>query len=309
MKVAAEGAVKMTTADEGVKATTEGAVKETENVTESSWVDQYNRLNASVSVFVNATRAYYNYREKEKKILSGFEKTMEQLVASYTDNLHARMESSISKEMDTLKQLQQATSTAVLQAGVAAVQREKRESDLPRFIEHQTTVLSQCLAGSVSELNASLQRNVSEFQTELASASTKLLPELPSLPAPAKNDLTSLYTSLKQFVSEGSSKEKDWFPYPQLYPPGRLLHMRNNPTIGKQDDYELMEAVADRFKGKPFSYRFENTASEKKNVEMVEVDKEEFDHFSLDVSLVEDHRMGNYVWGLCKYYDSLKRDS
>ena len=157
------------------------------------------------------------------------------------------------------------------------------------------------------ELNAALQQNVAQFQKEMASASNTLLPPLT---APAKNDLASLYQSLRQFVSEGcGKKEKDWFPYPQLYPPGTLLHLRNNPTIGKQDDYALMEAVADRCQGKRPSTRFGSAGDEKKGVEMVEVDKEEFDHYSLDVSLIEDHRMGNYVWGLCKYYDSLKRDA
>ena len=293
---------------------------------ETSWVEGYNRLNTSMSVFVNAARAYYSYRESEKKILGGFEKTVEQLVGSYTDNLHTRIEDSIGREMEKLKALQLTTSAATLAAGVAAVRQEEREGDLPRFIQQQTAVrqeeregdlprfiqqqtavLGQCLAGSVSELNAALQQNVAQFQKEMASASNTLLPPLT---APAKNDLASLYQSLRQFVSEGcGKKEKDWFPYPQLYPPGTLLHLRNNPTIGKQDDYALMEAVADRCQGKRPSARFGSAGDEKKGVEMVEVDKEEFDHYSLDVSLIEDHRMGNYVWGLCKYYDSLKRDA
>lgn len=274
---------------------------------ETSWVEGYNRLNTSMSVFVNAARAYYSYRESEKKILGGFEKTVEQLVGSYTDNLHTRIEGSIGREMEKLKALQLTTSAATLAAGVAAVRQEEREGDLPRFIQQQTAVLGQCLAGSVSELNAALQQNVAQFQKEMASASNTLLPPLT---APAKNDLASLYQSLRQFVSEGcGKKEKDWFPYPQLYPPGTLLHLRNNPTIGKQDDYALMEAVADRCQGKRPSARFGSAGDKKKGVEMVEVDKEEFDHYSLDVSLIEDHRMGNYVWGLCKYYDSLKRDA
>ena len=69
---------------------------------ETSWVDGYIRLKTSMSVFVNAARAYYSYRESEKKILGGFEKTVEQLVGSYTDNLHTRIEGSIGREVEKL---------------------------------------------------------------------------------------------------------------------------------------------------------------------------------------------------------------
>ena len=55
-------------------------------------------------------------------------------------------------------------------------------------------------------------------------------------------------------------------------------------------------------------YRFEGNAADpiifnQAKVELVGVEKEEFDHFSLEASLMEDHRMGNYVWGLCRLFD------
>ena len=62
---------------------------------ETSWVEGYNRLNTSMSVFVNAARAYYSYRESEKKILGGFEKTVEQLG---TDLLNMVVETACGKQ-------------------------------------------------------------------------------------------------------------------------------------------------------------------------------------------------------------------
>ena len=100
---------------------------------------------------------------------------------------------------------------------------------------------------------------------------------------------------LKQVFSKKEEKG-DWFPYPQLYPPGVILHIRNNPTMKNLDDYEVLEEAKKRLDGKTRDRVVSDT-------QLVEVDKEEFDHYSLESTLAEDHRMGNYVWGLIRVID------
>ena len=268
---------------------------------ECSWVDDYNRINSNLSTFVNVARAYANYREKDKEAMSRFKSTTEQLVESYTENMQSRIENCFGKTMDVLKLAQRETSREDVEARVRAL-KEERNNDICPFIDQQTTVLSNYLQTSVAQLNQSLQQNITQFYTELQSRGDTLLPSL----SPSKYDLSSLYKTVRQFITEGFGKEqKDWVPYPQLYPPGTLIHMRNNTSIGKRDDYELLEAVADRLEKKEQPVGM----GKEENVELVEVEKSEVDHYSMDSSLIEDHRMGNYVWGLCKYYDSHKRDS
>lgn len=69
--------------------------------------------------------------------------------------------------------------------------------------------------------------------------------------------------------------------------------------IGKIGTSEMMEEVRKRFSGITTGRKEYNNA----NVELVQVEKEEFDHYSLDSTLMEDHRMNNYVWGLCRLFD------
>ena len=268
---------------------------------ECSWIDDYNRINSNISSFVHVARAYANYREKDKEAMNRFKSMAGKLVESYTENMQSRIENSADKTIDLLKLTQRGTSQEDMDARVRAL-KEVRDNDICPFIDQQTAGLSNYLQTSVAQLNQSLQQDITQFHKELQSMGDTLLPPL----SPSKYDLGSLYKTVRQFITEGFGKEqKDWFPYPQLYPPGTLIHMRNNTSIGKRDDYELLEAVADRLEKK------ERPAGmgKEENVELVEVEKSEFDHYSMDSSLIEDHRMGNYVWGLCKYYDSHKRDS
>lgn len=135
-----------------------------------------------------------------------------------------------------------------------------------------------------------------KYEEQIVSADKVLLPIITKEP----KKVTDFSQFLKRLNAQGSSDgSKDWFPYPQLYPPGVLLHLRSNPYIGKIETTEMMEQVRYRFEG--------NTADRiifnQSKVHLTCVEKEEFDHFSLEPSLIEDHRMGNYVWGLCRLFD------
>lgn len=113
-----------------------------------------------------------------------------------------------------------------------------------------------------------------------------------------------LYESIRSLLTEGIKKrEVDWFPYLQLYPPGKLYHIQGNPVNGTMDDYDLLEEIAMRIRQGKSAGIIEDKV-DRKNISLVEIEKEEFDHYSLHESLMDDHRMGNYVWGLCKLYDN-----
>ena len=134
------------------------------------------------------------------------------------------------------------------------------------------------------------------YEQQITTADKLLFPILSKEP----KKVTDFAQFLKKLNTEGSSNgTKDWFPYPQLYPPGVLLHLRSNPYIGKIETEEMMEQVRYRFEGNAADPIIFNQAQ----VQLVSVEKEEFDHFSLEPSLMEDHRMGNYVWGLCRLFD------
>lgn len=125
-----------------------------------------------------------------------------------------------------------------------------------------------------------------------------------------KNDssLKALYNSIRSLFTDGFVKKqtKDWFPYPQLFPPGKLYHIQNNPMNGIMDDYDLLKEVSTRLKQQKNAGLIQNQESAE-SARLVRVEKEEFDHYSLHDSLFEDHRVGNYVWGLCRVYDSTFR--
>ena len=61
----------------------------------------------------------------------------------------------------------------------------------------------------------------------------------------------------------------------------------------------MMEHVRYQFEGNAADPTIFNQA----NVQLVSVEKVEFDPFSLEPSLMEDHRMGNYVCGLCRLFN------
>ena len=94
-------------------------------------------------------------------------------------------------------------------------------------------------------------------------------------------------------------QEYDWFPYPQLYPPGSIFHIRNNPHSTILDDDFILNEISKRLNG--VDSRDSKECLE--GTELVHVDKKEFDHYSLESSLMEDHRMGNYAWGLIREFD------
>ena len=113
-----------------------------------------------------------------------------------------------------------------------------------------------------------------------------------------------LYESIRSLITDGMKKrDVDWFPYLQLYPPGKLYHIQGNPVNGIMDDYDLLEEIAMRIRQGKSAGIIEDKV-DRKSISLVEVEKEEFDHYSLHESLMDDHRMGNYVWGLCKLYDN-----
>jgi len=75
-----------------------------------------------------------------------------------------------------------------------------------------------------------------------------------------------------------------------------ILHLRNNPSSSWKDDYVALEEVKKRLTGNVSEFNVSGC-------ELVGVDKSEFDHYSLESSLIDDHRMGNYVNGLLRIYD------
>ena len=159
-------------------------------------------------------------------------------------------------------------------------------------------------------LQQKLADNHQQFFSSLDLIHKPILPIIPSSPSPSPssssiNDLLTMIKTISKKATKHSSEkgekdeEYDWFPYPQLYPPGRIFHIRNNPNSTLLDDDFILNEISNRLKG----VNLKDPKEYSESVELVHVDKKEFDHYSLEASLMEDHRMGNYAWGLIREFD------
>ena len=151
-----------------------------------------------------------------------------------------------------------------------------------------------------------LQKCQNELNNQL---SLSLSTETPSFHQLLDSTIKPLFDSIHSLFTEGFEKKEkvDWFPYPQLYPPGKQYHIQQNPMNGIMDDYDLLAETAMRLEKGTGAGIIENKEIVR-DTQLIEVGKEEFDHYSLHESLFEDHRIGNYVWGLCRVYDSHFKD-
>ena len=253
----------------------------------NTFLSQYNALNNSLSLSFNFMQAYNSFFEQEKRILTSYHVSVDKLIDTYFHNVKAR--GSILKDRNA----EQLDPSRVMQS-VANALEETSAAELAEYSAKQASLLVQHLTSRTASLEGELQETRQRLLDSLQSLKKPLLPAIPSAAATAES-FSDFLTVLKQVFAKKEEKE-DWFPYPQLYPPGVILHIRNNPTMKKLDDYEVLEEAKKRLDGKTSDYVVSDT-------QLVEVDKEEFDHYSLESSLAEDHRMGNYVWGLMRLID------
>ena len=253
----------------------------------NSFLAEYNALNNSLSLAFNFMHAYNSFYEQEKRILDDYHNSVDKLLDTYRHNVKER--GTILKDRNA-EQLDPSR----VSSSVPNALEETSGAELAEYSAKQASLLIHHLTSRTASLEGELQETRQRLLDSLQPLKKPLLPAIPSAAATAES-FSDFLMVLKQVFSKKEEKG-DWFPYPQLYPPGVILHIRNNPTMKNLDDYEVLEEAKKRLDGKTWDRVVSDT-------QLVEVDKEEFDHYSLESSLAEDHRMGNYVWGLMRVID------
>ena len=244
---------------------------------------EYNDLNNEISLVYNNTRLYSEYRENEKKLIQEYRKSIDSLLSMYVENIQNRVNTEIERGIgmtDTKNLMDMSTGR-----------------DIVEYSSKKASLLQTSLIDRSQTLETELRTNRDLFLHNLQSINKPLLPSISTDVISATDSVSSFISLAKRFLLDpGTKKDTDWFPYPQLYPPGVILHLRNNPSSSWKDDYVALEEVKKRLTGNVSEFNVSGC-------ELVGVDKSEFDHYSLESSLIDDHRMGNYVNGLLRIYD------
>ena len=257
----------------------------------TSFLSEYNTLNTSLSLAFNFMHAYNAFFEQEKRILDAYHTSVDSLLDTYRHNVKERGNLLRDRSAEQLDPSRVAPSVIGDQSNAL---EETSGAELVEYSAKQASLLVHYLASRTASLEEELKETRQQLLDSLQPLKKPLLPAIPSAAATAES-FSDFLMVLKQVFSKKEEKG-DWFPYPQLYPPGVILHIRNNPTMKNLDDYEVLEEAKKRLDGKTRDRVVSDT-------QLVEVDKEEFDHYSLESTLAEDHRMGNYVWGLMRVID------
>ena len=257
----------------------------------TSFLSEYNTLNTSLSLAFNFMHAYNAFFEQEKRILDAYHTSVDSLLDTYRHNVKERGNLLRDRSAEQLDPSRVAPSVIGDQSNAL---EETSGAELVEYSAKQASLLVHYLASRTASLEGELKETRQQLLDSLQPLKKPLLPAIPSATATAES-FSDFLMVLKQVFSKKEEKG-DWFPYPQLYPPGVILHIRNNPTMKNLDDYEVLEEAKKRLDGKTRDRVVSDT-------QLVEVDKEEFDHYSLESTLAEDHRMGNYVWGLIRVID------
>ena len=257
----------------------------------TSFLSEYNTLNTSLSLAFNFMHAYNAFFEQEKRILDAYHTSVDSLLDTYRHNVKERGNLLRDRSAEQLDPSRVAPSVIGDQSNAL---EETSGAELVEYSAKQASLLVHHLASRTVSLEEELKETRQQLLDSLQPLKKPLLPAIPSAAATAES-FSDFLMVLKQVFSKKEEKG-DWFPYPQLYPPGVILHIRNNPTMKNLDDYEVLEEAKKRLDGKTRDRVVSDT-------QLVEVDKEEFDHYSLESTLAEDHRMGNYVWGLMRVID------
>ena len=257
----------------------------------TSFLSEYNTLNTSLSLAFNFMHAYNAFFEQEKRILDAYHTSVDSLLDTYRHNVKERGNLLRDRSAEQLDPSRVAPSVIGDQSNAL---EETSGAELVEYSAKQASLLVHHLASRTVSLEEELKETRQQLLDSLQPLKKPLLPAIPSAAATAES-FSDFLMVLKQVFSKKEEKG-DWFPYPQLYPPGVILHIRNNPTMKNLDDYEVLEEAKKRLDGKTRDRVVSDT-------QLVEVDKEEFDHYSLESTLAEDHRMGNYVWGLIRVID------
>ena len=257
----------------------------------TSFLSEYNTLNTSLSLAFNFMHAYNAFFEQEKRILDAYHTSVDSLLDTYCHNVKERGNLLRDRSAEQLDPSRVAPSVIGDQSNAL---EETSGAELVEYSAKQASLLVHYLASRTASLEGELKETRQQLLDSLQPLKKPLLPAIPSAAATAES-FSDFLMVLKQVFSKKEEKG-DWFPYPQLYPPGVILHIRNNPTMKNLDDYEVLEEAKKRLDGKTRDRVVSDT-------QLVEVDKEEFDHYSLESTLAEDHRMGNYVWGLIRVID------
>ena len=257
----------------------------------TSFLSEYNTLNTSLSLAFNFMHAYNAFFEQEKRILDAYHTSVDSLLDTYCHNIKERGNLLRDRSAEQLDPSRVAPSVIGDQSNAL---EETSGAELVEYSAKQASLLVHYLASRTASLEGELKETRQQLLDSLQPLKKPLLPAIPSAAATAES-FSDFLMVLKQVFSKKEEKG-DWFPYPQLYPPGVILHIRNNPTMKNLDDYEVLEEAKKRLDGKTRDRVVSDT-------QLVEVDKEEFDHYSLESTLAEDHRMGNYVWGLMRVID------
>ena len=257
----------------------------------TSFLSEYNTLNTSLSLAFNFMHAYNAFFEQEKRILDAYHTSVDSLLDTYRHNIKERGNLLRDRSAEQLDPSRVAPSVIGDQSNAL---EETSGAELVEYSAKQASLLVHYLASRTASLEGELKETRQQLLDSLQPLKKPLLPAIPSAAATAES-FSDFLMVLKQVFSKKEEK-RDWFPYPQLYPPGVILHIRNNPTMKNLDDYEVLEEAKKRLDGKTRDRVVSDT-------QLVEVDKEEFDHYSLESTLAEDHRMGNYVWGLIRVID------
>ena len=257
----------------------------------TSFLSEYNTLNTSLSLAFNFMHADTAFFEQEKRILDAYHTSVDSLLDTYRHNVKERGNLLRDRSAEQLDPSRVAPSVIGDQSNAL---EETSGAELVEYSAKQASLLVHYLASRTVSLEEELKETRQQLLDSLQPLKKPLLPAIPSAAATAES-FSDFLMVLKQVFSKKEEKG-DWFPYPQLYPPGVILHIRNNPTMKNLDDYEVLEEAKKRLDGKTRDRVVSDT-------QLVEVDKEEFDHYSLESTLAEDHRMGNYVWGLIRVID------
>ena len=257
----------------------------------TSFLSEYNTLNTSLSLAFNFMHAYNAFFEQEKRILDAYHTSVDSLLDTYRHNVKERGNLLRDRSAEQLDPSRVAPSVIGDQSNAL---EETSGAELVEYSAKQASLLVHYLASRTASLEGELKETRQQLLDSLQPLKKPLLPAIPSAAATAES-FSDFLMVLKQVFSKKEEKG-DWFPYPQFYPPGVILHIRNNPTMKNLDDYEVLEEAKKRLDGKTRDRVVSDT-------QLVEVDKEEFDHYSLESTLAEDHRMGNYVWGLIRVID------
>ena len=264
---------------------------DTKSFSWTSFLSEYNTLNTSLSLAFNFMHAYNAFFEQEKRILDAYHTSVDSLLDTYRHNVKERGNLLRDRSAEQLDPSRVAPSVIGDQSNAL---EETSGAELVEYSAKQASLLVHYLASRTASLEGELKETRQQLLDSLQPLKKPLLPAIPSAAATAES-FSDFLMVLKQVFSKKEEKG-DWFPYPQLYPPGVILHIRNNPTMKNLDDYEVLEEAKKRLDGKTRDRVVSDT-------QLVEVDKEEFDHYSLESTLAEDHRMGNYVWGLIRVID------